>query len=123
MKTHRQSKSKEHFGWSEEKVKLLKKLYPEMEAKEIARIVDRSVAAVHRKACNLGLKKCLSWSGEEESLLRVLFSNKKVSDIADIMGRSVSAINARAHKLRLSGWGLSDEIVSLEQTVLGSPNF
>jgi hypothetical protein len=89
--------------WSKDEDNLLKELYPKNNVKYIANKIDRSVTAIHRHACIIGItNKCVLWSSQEEKLLKKLWSKKSYSDIAKIIGRSVSAITLKAHKLGLS---------------------
>ena len=89
--------------WSKDEDNLLKKLYLKNDVQYIADKINRSVTAIHRHACIIGItNKCVLWSSQEEKLLKKLWSKKSYSDIAKIIGRSVSAITLKAHKLGLS---------------------
>ena len=55
--------------WSKDEDNLLKELYQENDAQYIADKIGRSIIAVHRHACIIGIKKkCITWSNQEEIL-------------------------------------------------------
>lgn len=88
--------------WSEDEVKLLKKLYPLGSAREIAERTGRPLTAVRHKARELGLaKKLRTWSKEDLDLLKKLYPSKTAQQIADQIGRSLPAIRRRIQRLEL----------------------
>ena len=89
--------------WSKDELALLKKLYSKKSVQYIAENLSRTEAAVHRRACIIGItKECIGWSSQEEKLLKKLWSKKSRSYLANIIGRSAMAISLKAHKLGLS---------------------
>ena len=60
------------FSWSEDEVKLLKKLFPDGRAREIAKRTGRPLTAVRQKAYVMGIKtrECRLWSANEVTLLK-----------------------------------------------------
>ena len=88
--------------WSEDEIKLLKKMYPDNSPKDIANKLARTVAAVVSKGCQLGLgKKPRLWLKRELNLLKKLYPNKMAKEIADQLGRPVKATEFRIFKLGL----------------------
>jgi len=88
--------------WSEDEIKLLKKMYPGNSPKDIANELGRTVAAVVSKGCQLGLgKKPRVWSKRELNLLKKLYPNKMAKEIAEQLGRPVKATEFRIFKLGL----------------------
>ena len=61
-------------AWSEDEVKLLKRLFPLGRAREVAERTGRPLTAVRQKAYNLGLKtkKYRYWLANEVELLKNL---------------------------------------------------
>ncbi len=93
--------------WSKDEVKLLKKLYPDGGAGEIAERIGRPLTAVRQKAYNMGIKtrEIRFWSAGEIRRLKRLYPSENVQSIADKLGRSYRAVAAKAHKL-----GLTEEL-------------
>jgi len=91
-------------SWSENEVKLLKKLYQDKSVRNIADKLGRSLKAVKSKASAIGLTRegPRFWSNQEMARLKKLHSNKTNKDIAKQLGRSVWAVAAKAHKLGLT---------------------
>jgi len=88
--------------WSEDEIKLLKKMYPGNSPKDIANELGRTVAAVVSKGCQLGLTEELRvWSKRELNLLKKLYPSRTAQGIADQIGRSVQATRLRIHQLGL----------------------
>jgi len=48
--------------WTEEEIEILKKYYPKERAKQIAKRMDKSAAAIHAKANRLSVRKRKGWS-------------------------------------------------------------
>jgi hypothetical protein len=94
-------------SWSEDEVKLLKKLYSDGGAGEIAKRTGRPLTAVRQKAYNMGIKTRENrlWSADEIRHLKRLYPSEIVQSIADKLGRSYRAVVAKAHKL-----GLTEEL-------------
>jgi len=62
------------ISWSEDEVKLLKRLFPRRRAMEIAERTGRPLTAVKQKAYSLGIKtrENRKWSASEIELLKKL---------------------------------------------------
>ena len=92
--------------WTAKEVALLKELYPECPIGEIAKKLDRSVAAIENRAHQVGIKRKSYleklWTAEELQLVSELYLTKDIQDIAERIGRSPSTIRAKAHDLGFS---------------------
>jgi len=88
--------------WSEDEVKLLKKLFPKGKTRQIADQTGRTFAAVRQKAYDMGLKtrEWRLWSADEIKLL-YLHQNQTVQSIADILGRPLTAVCKKASSIGL----------------------
>ena len=96
------TKKKTWIAWSQDEVKLLKKLFPDDRAREIAKRTGRSLAAVRRKAYRLGLaKKLHAWLKKDLNLLKELYPSETAQQIAGQIGRSLPAICGRIQRLGL----------------------
>ncbi len=87
--------------WSNEEVRLLKKLFPKGKAGEIASQLGRSVNAVRMKAHKLGLRKPNQypvWSKKELNVLKKLYPRRTAEEIADRIGRPVQAVRKKIFK-------------------------
>jgi len=89
--------------WSEDEVKLLKKLFPKGKTRQIADQTGRTLAAVRRKAFKMGFKTrdWRLWSADEIKLLYKLYQNQTIQSIADILGRSLNTVYKKASNLGL----------------------
>ena len=88
--------------WLTQEIRLLKKMYPDNNKRDIANKLGRTVGAVETKAYKLGFsKKPRVWSKRELNLLKKLYPNKMAKEIADQIGRSVQATQMRIRKLGL----------------------
>ena len=66
-------------SWSEDEIRLLKKLYKNTPAKKIAEQLGRTVGALRRRAWELGLhsKKYCHWSKKDLEILKKLHPTEK----------------------------------------------
>ena len=88
--------------WSKDEIKLLKKMYPDNNKRDIANELGRTVAAVVYKGSQLGLgKKPRVWSKRELNLLKKLYPNKMAKEIAEQLGRPAKATEFRIFKMGL----------------------
>ena len=89
--------------WSEDEIKLLKRLYQDENVQSIADKLGRSLDGVSVKASKIGLKKqgARPWSNQEIRLLKKLYPSKTAQEIADQIGRPVQATRFRIFKLGL----------------------
>jgi len=103
------AKNKKHnwVSWSEDEVKLLKRLFPRGRAREIAEQTGRALTAVRQKAYSMGIKTmdCRLWSANEIELLKKLYPTEDTQDIADKLGRSYKAVINKASKIGLKTVG------------------
>jgi hypothetical protein len=100
-------KKRTSIAWSKDEVKLLKKLYPDGGAGEIAERIGRPLTAVRQKAYNMRIRTRENrfWSANEIRQLKRLYPSETVQSIADKLGRSYRAVVAKAYKL-----GLTEEL-------------
>ena len=104
FKTHRitdmrkaKAKKKARTAWTEDEVKLLKKLYRDENAQTIADKLGWTVTAVMVKAYKLGICEQRNvWSKREVNLLKRLYPNKTAEQI----GRSERAMRIRKDRRR-----------------------
>ena len=99
------TKRKARIAWSKDEVKLLKKLYQDGGAEEIAEQIGRPLAAVQQKAYKMGIKtrdNRLLWSANEIRLLQRLYRDENAQSIADKLGRTVGAVTAKAYRMGLT---------------------
>ena len=89
--------------WSEEELKLLKRLYKKKKAREIAEQTGRTIGALREKAQRLGLQKnpFRFWSKKDLDILKKLYPTEKLQVIAKKLGRSTDTVSAKARKLGL----------------------
>ncbi len=83
---------------------LLKKLYPNNSASDIAKRIGRSVSAVTQKAFTLGLRKTDPypiWSKKELNLLKKLYRSRTAKEVADRIGRPLQAARKKIFILGL----------------------
>ena len=101
------TKKKTSIPWSKDEVKLLKKLYPDGGAGEIAERIGRPLTAVQQKAYYMGIKmrECRLWSADEIRQLKRRYPSEIAQSIADKLGRSYGAVVGKAYKL-----GLTEEL-------------
>jgi hypothetical protein len=101
------AKKKTSIAWSKDEVKLLKKLYPDGGAGEIAERIGRPLTAVRQKAYHMGIKMRENrlWSADEIRQLKRRYPSEIAQSIADKLGRSYGAVVGKAYKL-----GLTEEL-------------
>ena len=96
------TKKKTRIAWSKDEVKLLKRLYPDNTARDIANELGRTVTAVRTKARKLGFAgKVRVWSKKELNLLKRLYPSKTARETAEQIGRSLRATRSKIHILGL----------------------
>ena len=97
------SKKNGWFSWSEDEVKLLKKLFSRGRAREIAEQTGRPLTAVRQKAYSMGIntRGRRLWSAKEIKLLKKLYPTEDTRSIADKLGRSYGAVVAKASAIGL----------------------
>jgi len=84
------TKKKARRAWTKDEVKLLKGLFPQGRAREIAKRIGRSLTAVRQKAYDMGIKTRESrlWSDSEIRQLKRLYPSENPQSIAGKLGRS-----------------------------------
>ena len=94
--------------WSQDEVKLLKRLYPKGKARQVSEQTGRPFTAVKQKAYDMGIanRRVRRWSAGEIKLLKKLHPHQTLQSIADTLGRSLSAIRYKALCLGLRKYKL-----------------
>ncbi|MBW1945979.1 MAG: hypothetical protein JRJ51_24605, partial [Deltaproteobacteria bacterium] len=94
-------KKKGWVSWSEEELKLLKRLFLLGKARQIVEKTGRPLTAVRQKAYSMGLRTRPNrlWSASEIEVVKRLYPTEATQNIADRLGRSVEAVSARAHSM------------------------
>jgi len=84
-------------AWSEDEIKLLKKLFLSGGAREIAKQIRRPLTAVKQKAYRMGIRTRAHrlWSADEIRLLKKLYQSESVQSITGTL--PTSAISAFAN--------------------------
>ncbi|MGB2808476.1 MAG: hypothetical protein WBC22_12095 [Sedimentisphaerales bacterium] len=102
------SKKNSWVAWSEDEVKLLKRLFPRGRAREIAEQTGRSLATVRQKAYSMGIKtgEQRLWSANEVNLLKKLYPTEDTQSIADKLGRSWQSVSQKAASIGLKKTGI-----------------
>ena len=96
------TKNNTWVSWSEDEVKLLKRLFPCGRAREIAEQTGRPLMAVKQKAYSMGIRTRAHrfWSADGIRLLKKLYQDERnVQSIADKLVRTVSALLTKAKKM------------------------
>ena len=88
-------------SWSEEELKLLKRLFPRGKARQIVEKTGRPLSAVRQKAYGMGLatRENRLWSASEIEIIKRFYPTEDTQNIADRLGRSVGAVIERAHSI------------------------
>ncbi|MBN2180669.1 MAG: hypothetical protein JW715_02050 [Sedimentisphaerales bacterium] len=91
------------WSWTEEDIRLLRRLYPRGHTKKIAERLGRPLTTVRQKAYDLGMKTNIYqyWRPEDLKLLREMYGDSSTKEIADRLGRSENSIKAKAQQLGL----------------------
>jgi len=90
--------------WSEIELNALRRLYPDHETKEIAKLLQRTFFATERKARAIGLHKDSNWTAwrvEDNEQLRRLYPLLPLHEIAAAMGRTTTSVFRRSKRLEL----------------------
>jgi hypothetical protein len=91
------------WSWTEDDIRLLKKLYPRGNTKMIAEKLCRPLTAVRQKAYDMGMKTDIYnyWTEEDLELLTELYPNTMTSELAKRFGRSAGSVKTKARQLGL----------------------
>lgn len=92
--------------WSDDEVKLLRKLVQSKTQREIAERLGRSMKSVERKLYGMRRKKrkkqaVPAWPKDDVALLKRLFLVKTAQEVADRLARSVWSVRRKAYKMGL----------------------
>jgi hypothetical protein len=91
------------WSWTEDDIKLLKKLYPRGNTRMIAEKLCRPLTAVRQKAYDMGMKTDVYqyWTDDDLKLLTRLYPNTITDQLAERFGRSPGSIKTKARQLGL----------------------
>ena len=91
------------WSWTEEEIRLLKKLYPKGKTKKVAEELGRPFTAVRQKAYDLGIKtKTYNyWTKAELRQLKKLYSHTSIHALSRKFKRSEGSIRIKASQLNL----------------------
>lgn len=91
--------------YTKEDDNIIKKYYPILTNREVARMLDRPLASVRDRANRIGVKKLnppRQYSKEEIEIVKECFPILETAEISKMLGRSQSSIRHKARKLRLT---------------------
>ena len=91
------------WSWTQEDIKLLKKLYPQGNIKMIAERLNRPLTAVRQKAYDMGMKTDVYnyWTEDDLELLTKLYPDTITDELAKRFGRSAGSVKTKARQLGL----------------------
>ena len=91
------------WSWTKEDIRLLKRLYPKGNIKNLAERLNRPLTAVRQKAYDIGMKSDVYnyWTKEDLKLLRKLYANTVTAEIATRLKRSAGSVKTKARQLGL----------------------
>jgi len=91
------------WSWTEDDIKLLKRLYPRGNTRMIAEKLRRPLTAVRQKAYDMGMKTDIYqyWTEDELKQLRKLYPQTVSDELAERFGRSPGSIKTKARQLGL----------------------
>jgi hypothetical protein len=114
------SKKKGWIAWSEDEVKLLKRLFPLGRAREVAKQTGRALTAVKQKAYFMGIKtrERRLWTANEIKLFKQLYPTENNQSIADKLGRSSAAVKQKAYLTGLKKVGVAHVWSRQEEALL-----
>ena len=103
------NKKNSWVSWSEDEIKLLKKLFPRGRAREVAERTGRPLTAVRQKAYSMGIKtrELRRWSAKEIKLLKKLYPTENTQNIANKLGRPSKYIRHKASRTGLKKVGVA----------------
>jgi hypothetical protein len=89
--------------WSEDEVRLLKKLFPKGKAWEVAELTGRPLTSVKQKAYDMGMRtrERRLWSADEIEILKKLYPKENFQRVAEILGRRPDSVSAKACQIGL----------------------
>ncbi len=87
--------------WSQDELRLLRRLFPLGKARDVAEKTERPLSAVRQKAYSLGLRTRDNrlWSASEIKTVARLYPVESARSIAGKLGRTLEAVHARAQSI------------------------
>jgi len=91
------------WSWTEDDIKLLKRLYPRGNTRMIADKLCRPLTAVRQKAYDMGMKTDIYsyWTEDDLKLLSRLSPDTISDELAQRFGRSAGSVKTKARQLGL----------------------
>jgi len=91
------------WSWTEDDIKLLKRLYPRGNTRMIADKLCRPLTAVRQKAYDMGMKTDVYnyWTEDDLKLLTKLYPNTVTDELAGRFGRLAGSVKTKARQLGL----------------------
>ena len=91
------------WSWTDDDIKLLKRLYPRGNTRMIADKLCRPLTAVRQKAYDMGIKTDIYnyWTEDDLKLLSKLYPNTITDELAERFGRSAGSVKTKARQLGL----------------------
>jgi hypothetical protein len=91
------------WSWTEDDIKLLKRLYPRGNTRMIADKLCRPLTAVRQKAYDIGMKTDIYsyWTEDDLKLLSRLYPETITDELAERFGRSAGSVKTKARQLGL----------------------
>ena len=91
------------WSWTEDDIKLLKRLYPRGNTRMIADKLCRPLTAVRQKAYDMGMKTDIYsyWTEDDLKLLSKLYPDTITDELAERFGRSAGSVKTKARQLGL----------------------
>jgi len=91
------------WSWTNEDIRLLKRLYPKGNTKKVAARLGRPLTAVRQKAYDIGIKTKVYqyWTEEDLNVLKELYPNTSTQKLAEFFNRSAGSVKTKARQLGL----------------------
>ena len=94
--------------WTRDDTEYLRQNFGDTPPEKLAKVLNRSIDAINKKAYNMGLKakpnRCIPkiWTKDDEDFVRQNYNKMDSADIAKKLNRSVAAIKQKACALGLT---------------------
>ena len=91
------------WSWTQDDIKLLKRLYPRGNTRMIAEKLGRPLTAVRQKAYDMGMKTEVYnyWTEDDLEILTRLYPEMETDELAKQFGRSAGSVKTKARQLGL----------------------
>ena len=91
------------WSWTQDDIKLLKRLYPRGNTRMIAEKLGRPLTAVRQKAYDMGMKTEVYnyWTEDDLEILIRLYPEMETDELARRFSRSAGSIKTKARQLGL----------------------